>query len=130
MDTATGALVSQIGYGGNGSPTGLFYGLAFNPVKNADNTWTLYAAQGAYHVTSGGVKSTIIAVVKVDATTGVLTAGTPLAINTVASDFTAGLAISADGQYLYVVNHQATSNQRARQPDCREPRHGSTGRTL
>ncbi len=109
VDTTTGALVSQIGYGGNGSSTGLFYGLAFNPVKNSDNTWTLYAAQGSYHVTSGTTKSTAIAVVKVDATTGTLTAGTPLSINTVASDFTAGLALSADGQYLYVVNHQATA---------------------
>ena len=109
VDTTTGALVSQIGYGGNGSPVGLFYGLAFNPVKNADNTWTLYAAQGAYHTTSGSVKSTMLAVLKVDSNTGALTTGTPLAINTVASDFTAGLAISADGQYLYVVNHQAAS---------------------
>ena len=81
IDTTTGALVSQVGYGGNGAATGLFYGLAFNPVKNADNTWTLYAAQGAFQTAAGTgaarTYSDTVAVVKVDASTGALTTATP-----------------------------------------------------
>ena len=136
IDTTTGSLVSQIGYGGNGASTGLFYGLAFNPNKNADGTWTLYAAQGSFQTSSGATGgatrtySDTVAVVKVDANTGALTAITPLTFNPVVAgytppagttverytnnntDFTAGLAVSADGKYLYVANHSATATSK------------------
>ena len=128
VDTSNGNLISQISYGGSGSSTGLFYGLVFSPIKNSDNTWTLYAAQGSVHtaVGTGAARTyaTTLTTVKVDATTGVISStATPLLFNPVLStynstsnrytdnnkDFTAGLAISADGRYLYVANHAATA---------------------
>lgn len=128
VDTSTGSLVSQISYGApnvSGS-FGLFYGLVFDPTLNGDGTYTLYAAQGAYHtaVGTGAARTypTTVAVVKMDANTGVLTAVTPLMFNPVLctynaatkrytdnnTDFTTGLALSADGRYLYVANGQAS----------------------
>ena len=137
VDTATGALVSQIGYGAanvSGS-FGLFYGLVFNPVQNGDGTWTLYAAQGAYQTTVGNgparTYSEVIDVLTLNPANGALTRVSTLRINPVLatytpnaaddpannifkgtyvnnnSDFIAGLAISSDGRYLYAVNHQA-----------------------
>lgn len=137
IDTATGALVSQVGYGGpyvSGS-FGLFYGLAFNPIKNGDGTWTLYAAQGAYQTADGSgpsrTNSEVIDVLKLDPANGALTRVSTMRINPVLAtytpnagddpstgtykgtyannntDFIAGLAVSPDGSALYVVNHQA-----------------------
>src|SRR5579862_4279902 len=65
VNTATGQLVSQLGYGApyvSGS-NGLFYGIVFSPTLNADGTYTLYAAQGNHNT---------IAVLKLDANTGAL----------------------------------------------------------
>jgi YVTN family beta-propeller protein len=128
VDTASGELVAQISYGApyvSGS-FGLFYGLVFNPTLNGDGTYTLYAAQGAFHtpVGTGAARtySTTVAVVKVDASSGALTAVTPLTFNPVLAtydsvhnrytdnntDFTTGLALSADSRYLYVANGQAS----------------------
>ena len=137
IDTTTGALVSQVGYGAanvSGS-FGLFYGLVFNPIQNGDGTWTLYAAQGAYQTTAGSgparTYSEVIDVLKLNPANGALTRVSSLRINPVPAtytpnaqddpangvykgtyannnpDFIAGLAISADGKYLYAANHQA-----------------------
>ncbi len=71
----------------NPSSNGLYYGLAFK----ADGT--LYAAQGA---------NDSIAVLKLNAATGQLTAGTSIA--TKKADFPSGLAVDNRG-YLYVANN-------------------------
>ena len=112
INTATGQLVSQVGYGApySSGSFGLFFGLVFNPTPNTDGTYTLYAAQGNYNA---------IAVLNLNTTTGALTvvndgAGNPLTIKSATNyDFPAGLAISADGKTLYVANHQAKTSNNA-----------------
>ena len=112
INTATGQLVSQVGYGApyTSGSFGLFYGLVFNPNANPDGTYTLYAAQGNYNA---------IAVLNLNTTTGVLSVvndatNKPLTIKSATTyDFPAGLAISADGKTLYVANHQAKTSNNA-----------------
>ena len=89
VDTATGALVSQVGYSAAGvsGSFGLFYGLAFNPVRNRDGTWTLYAAQGAYQTDVGDgpsrTYSEVIDVLALNPMNGALTRVSTLRIHPV-----------------------------------------------
>jgi YVTN family beta-propeller protein len=110
VNTTTGQLVSQLGYGPPyvSGTFGLFYGVAFSPVLNG-STYTLYAAQG---------NNNTIAILNMDANTGalsvVMSAGKAAVIKSATNyDFPAGLAVSADGKYLYVANHQAKTTNNA-----------------
>ncbi len=133
VNMTSGELVSQVGFGApySSGAYGLFFGLAFAPALNPDNTYTLYAAQGAYHAPNGTgaarTYSTSIAVLKLDKTSGALTQVNSLTFNPVLgtytpangntperyrdnnTDFTTGLAISADGRYLYAANGQESA---------------------
>jgi YVTN family beta-propeller protein len=108
IDTSNGMLVSQLSYGPpySSGTFGLFFGLVFSPIANPDGSWTLYAAQG---------NNNTIAVLHLNPANGALTqvmsGALPLTIHSAGSvDFPAGLAISADGKYLYVANHQAEAS--------------------
>ena len=112
ISTTTGDVVSQVGYGAPyiSGRNGLFFGLVFAPTVDANGNYTLFAAQG---------NNNTIAVLKLNPTTGALAqaldAGSkPVVINSATTyDFPAGLAISADGRYLYAANHQAKTSNNA-----------------
>lgn len=96
VDTSTGAILSQVPFGlqpnDNGNPYGLYYGLAFAPGRNADQSFTLYAGQG---------ENQTIAVLNLS-TTGTLTlTGT---FPTTAHDFPSGIATDSHGN-IYVANN-------------------------
>ena len=102
VDTATGALVSQMDYNaglnnGLGSPTtGLYYGLVFDPSLNSDGTYTIYSAQGSFSA---------IEILKLNAATGAL-ASVGKINSKINGDFVTGLALSADGKTLYAANNE------------------------
>lgn len=105
LDSQSGQRVSQIAF--NGKSKGLYYGLAWAPNTTEDGTRLLYASGGA----TGD-----IAVLRVDAFGQIEDTGHEFTDSIKAQaqadragpDCIAGLAVSSDGNYLYIVHNEST----------------------
>ena len=105
LRTADDALVSSLTLGDptlSPNPDGLYYGLAVQPTANPDGSYTLYAARGAA-VNLGTAVQPGIGVYNLSAG-GVLTHTGDITVKH--GDFPAGLALSADGKYLFAADNE------------------------